>query len=174
MGGVYFANMGRRNPLTDWAQFFLGKRYPWRNQACQIWWRSPTLIIPTKFEVDMCIHCRVIAFLSADTSRNLVTLTFAFRPYAVVMHGESRDQPCHQVWSPYAYPFSSYELYYNVIILYYNVSPWLPLKMHTLPLRMRRITWPMSRGWKTITFLESPTPICLFTIQLRSLYDEYN
>jgi len=37
---------------------------------------TPTSIIPTKFEVDMCIHCRVIAFLSADTSRDLVTLTF--------------------------------------------------------------------------------------------------
>jgi len=35
-----------------------------------------TLIIATKFEVGMCIHCRVIAFLSADTSRDLVTLTF--------------------------------------------------------------------------------------------------
>jgi len=32
-------------------------------------------IIPTKFEVDTTIYCRVIAFLSADTSRNLVTLT---------------------------------------------------------------------------------------------------
>ena len=32
--------MGRRNPLTDWAQFFLGERYPSRNQARQIWWRS--------------------------------------------------------------------------------------------------------------------------------------
>ena len=32
--------MGRRNPLTDWAQFFLGERYPWRNHASQIWWRS--------------------------------------------------------------------------------------------------------------------------------------
>ena len=31
---------------------------------------------------------------------------------------------------------------------------------------MRRITWPVSRGSKTITYLESPTPICLFTIQL--------
>ena len=40
MGGVYFAYMGRRNPLTDWAQFFLGGRYPWRNHARQIWWRS--------------------------------------------------------------------------------------------------------------------------------------
>ena len=27
-------------------------------------------IIPTKFEVDMTIYCRVIAFLSADTSRD--------------------------------------------------------------------------------------------------------
>ena len=37
---------------------------------------TATLIIPTKFEVDMCIHCRVIAFLSAETSRELVSLTF--------------------------------------------------------------------------------------------------
>jgi len=37
---------------------------------------TPTLIIPTKFEVDMSIHCRVIAFLYADTSRDLATLTF--------------------------------------------------------------------------------------------------
>ena len=37
-----------------------------------------TLTIPTKFEVDMTIHCRVIAFLSADTSRDLLTLTFDF------------------------------------------------------------------------------------------------
>jgi len=33
-------------------------------------------IILTKFDVDMTIRCRVIAFLSADTSRDLVTLTF--------------------------------------------------------------------------------------------------
>jgi len=37
---------------------------------------TPTSIIPTKFEVDMTIHCRVTAFLYADTSRDLVTLTF--------------------------------------------------------------------------------------------------
>ena len=35
-----------------------------------------TLIIPTKFEVDTNIHCRVTTFLSADTSRDLVTLSF--------------------------------------------------------------------------------------------------
>jgi len=47
-----------------------------------------------------------------------------------------------------------------------NVSHWLPLKMRTQPLRMHRITWLVSRGSKTITFLESSTQICLFTIQL--------
>ena len=36
---------------------------------------TPTSIIPTKFEVDMTIHCRVTAFSSADASRDLVTLT---------------------------------------------------------------------------------------------------
>jgi len=61
-----------------------------------------------------------------------------------VMHGESRDQHCNQVWRPYAYPFLSWS---------YNVSRWLPLKMRTRLLRMRRITWLVSRGSKTITFL---------------------
>jgi len=34
----------------------------------------------------------------------------------------------------------------------YNVSNWLPLKMRTRPLRMRRITWPVSRGSKQLHF----------------------
>ena len=37
---------------------------------------TPTSIIPARFEVDMTIHCRVIAFSSADTSRDLVNLNF--------------------------------------------------------------------------------------------------
>jgi len=37
---------------------------------------TPTLIIFTTFEVDRTIYCRVTAFLSADTSRDLVTSTF--------------------------------------------------------------------------------------------------
>jgi len=69
---------------------------------------TPTSIIPTGFEVDMTIHCRVIAFLSADMSRDLVTLTFW--PWTVIIHGGSRDQPFHQVWRPYDYLFMSYEL----------------------------------------------------------------
>jgi len=39
---------------------------------------TPTSIILTKFEVNMTVHCRVIAFSSADTSRDFVTLTFDF------------------------------------------------------------------------------------------------
>ena len=50
-------------------------------------------------------------------------------------------------------------------VMSYNVSHWLPLKMRKRPLRMRRITWPVSRGSKTITFLESPTLICLFKVK---------
>ena len=37
---------------------------------------DPTSTIPTKFKVDMTTHCRNMAFLSANTSRDLVTLTF--------------------------------------------------------------------------------------------------
>jgi len=53
-----------------------------------------------------------------------------------------------------------------------TLSHWLALKMPTRPWRMRRITWPVSRGSKTIAYLESPTPICLFTIQLVLGYDD--
>jgi len=55
-------------------------------------------------------------------------------------------------------------------VMSYNVSHWLPLKMRTRLLGMRRITWPVSRGSKTITFLECSTPIYLFT---RGLYNFY-
>jgi len=34
----------------------------------------------------------------------------------------------------------------------YNVSHWLPLKMHTRPLCMRRITWPCVGGQKQLHF----------------------
>jgi len=37
---------------------------------------TPTSIIPTKFEVDLTIQCRVIAFVFADTSRDFATLTY--------------------------------------------------------------------------------------------------
>ena len=55
-----------------------------------------------------------------------------------------------------------------------NASHWLPLKRGTRPLRMCRFTWPVRwvGGQKQLHFLESPTPICLFTIQLLLGYDD--
>ena len=110
---------------------------------------TPTLIIPTKFEVDMTIHCRVTALLSADTSRDLVTLTFDLLTL----------NSCHtwRVTWPTMPPSLKTLTTIRSWVTSYNVSRWLPLKMRTWPLSMRRITWPMSRGWRTITFLESPT-----------------
>jgi len=47
-----------------------------------------------------------------------------------------------------------------------------PIRSWVMSDNVRRITWRMSRGSKTITFLESPTPICLFAIQLLLGYDD--
>ena len=68
------------------------------------------MIIPTKFEVDMTIHCRVIAFLSADTSRDLSTL----------------NSCCTRVAWP-TFPPSLKTLRLSLLELSYNVSRWLPL-----------------------------------------------
>ena len=116
---------------------------------------TPTTIIPTKFEVDMTIDCRDIAFSYDDTWRDLDLWSFDLEQLTCMAGHVSNlatkfEDPA---------PIRSW-------VMSYNVSRLLPLKMRTRPLRMRRITWPVSRGSKTITFLECPTPICLFTIQL--------
>ena len=89
----------------------------WRSYAYQflIYESTPTLIIPTKFEVDTCVHCRVIAFLSAVTSSDL-----DLWPWTVAVHGGSRNQHCHEVRRPHM-PIRSW-------LMWYNVSHWLPLK----------------------------------------------
>ena len=106
----------------------------------------------------MCIHCRVTAFLSADTSRDLVTLN-----------------SCHS----------------------WRVTwPTLPPSMKTLRLsglELRVITFPIGYHWKCVRgycacaesrdscvggqkqlihFFVFSTLICLFTMQLRWLYDD--
>jgi len=144
----------RRFPLISYAECppYFYFRFVWPTDLESIPHAStPTSIIPTKFQVDMTIHCRVIAFLSADTSRTLW-------PWPLTNLATKFLDPT---------PIRSW-------VMNYNVSRLLPLKMRTRSLRMRGITWPVSRGWKTIIFLESATFICLFTIQLRWLYDVYN
>jgi len=113
---------------------------------------TPTSIISTKFEVDLTIHCRVLAFLSADTSRDFVTLTFDL----LII-----NSCC--AWRV---------LLQSLKTLCLSVLD-LPLRLRTRPQRMRRITWPVSRRSKAITFLESPTMICPFTMNHRLLYN-YN
>jgi len=118
---------------------------------------TPKRIIPTKFEVDMTIHCRVIAFLFADTSRDCYLDLWPFDLEQLSHMASHVTNLATKFEDPT--PIRSW-------VTSYNVSRRLALKMRTRPLRMRRITWPVSRGSKTIIFLESPTPICLFTIQL--------
>jgi len=67
-------------------------------------------LISAKFEVDTTIHCWVIAFLRMIRYVILWPWPLTFWRWTVVIHGESRVQPCHQVWRPYAYSFLSYEL----------------------------------------------------------------
>ena len=124
---------------------------------------TPTSIIPTKFEVDIAIHGRVTAFLSAHTSRDLDLWPFDLEQLTY-MAGHATN---FATKLEHPMPIRSWFMSYR-----YNVSVWLPLRMCTRPLRMRRMTWPVSRGSKTITFLESPTPIWLFAIQLLLGYDD--
>jgi len=108
---------------------------------------DPTSIIPTRFEVDMTINCRVIAFLSADTSRDLDLLTLnSWLTWRVKWPTLPPS-----LKTLYAHPFLSY-----------NVSRWLPLKMRTRPLRMRGI-----KGLKQLHFW-NPRP--RFTYSLYNFY----
>jgi len=65
----------------------------------------PTSIMATEFEVDMTIPCRVIAFLSADTSRDFVTLTFDL----LTLNSCCAWRVTWPTLVP-SYPFLSYEL----------------------------------------------------------------
>jgi len=123
-----------------------------------------TLIIPTKFEVGMCIPRRVIAFFVCwyatwPCDLDLWPLDLeqlqCMAGHVANLATKLEDPMPIRPW-----------------FMSYNVSHWLPLKMRARPVRMRRITWPVSRGSKTITFLESATPIWIFTIQLLLGYDD--
>jgi len=110
---------------------------------------TPTYISHAKFEVYMTINVRVRAFLSADTSRDLDHWPFDLEQLSFMASHVTNLGTEYKDFMPIRSWVTSY-----------NDSYWLPLKIRTRPLRMRGITWPVSRGWKTITFLESATPIC--------------
>jgi len=112
---------------------------------------TPTSIIPTKFEVDITIHCPVIAFLLADMSRDHVILTFDL----LTLNSWSRPYMAGHV-ANVATKFEDPKAIRSWVMSY-NVSRWLPLRMRTRPLRMRQITWPVNRGSKTI-YVRNPRP----------------
>jgi len=128
---------------------------------------TPTSIIPTKFEVDMTMHTlpsySVFVCWYVTWPCDLDLWPFDLKQLQFMAGHVTNLATKFEDPMPIRFWFMSH-----------NVSRWLPLRMRTWPLRMRRITWPVSRGSKTITFLESPTLICLFTMQLRWLYDESN
>jgi len=104
----------------------------------------------------MTIHCRVIAFFSADTSRDFVTLTF-----------DLLTLNCCCAW----------QVTWSTLLPSLKTLPLsvLDLWVITFPADYHR-KWvrcycacaesrdPPVGGSKTITFLESPTLICLFTM----------
>ena len=108
-----------------------------------------------KFEVDMTIHCRVFVTWPCDL--------WPFDLEHMSYMGSQVTNPATKYEDPM--PIRSW-------VMSYNVSRWLPLKMRMRLLRMRPITWPVSRVKNNYIFLECSTPICLFTMQLRWLYDE--
>jgi len=65
----------------------------------------------TKFEVDTTIRFLVIALLLLISYVTLWPWPLTFWLWSVVIHGGSRDQPLHEVWRYYGYPFLSYELW---------------------------------------------------------------
>ena len=88
----------------------------------------------------MCIHCRVIAFLSADTSHDLDLCPFDLVQLSCMASHVTNLATKHDDPTPIRSWVTSC-----------NISHWLPLKMRMRSLHMCRITWPMSRGWNTIT-----------------------
>jgi len=104
-----------------------------------------------KFEVGMCIHCEVIAFLPADVTCPCDLDLWPLDIEQLQCMAGHVTKLATKLVDPM--PIRSW-------FMRYNVSHWLPLKMRMRPLHMRRITGPVSTGSKTITFLESPTPIC--------------
>jgi len=124
--------------LTCWPRKYTTRVYAHVDNSHQVWtWYA--------------IRCRVMAFLSADKSRDLVTLTFDVLTLSSCPAWRVTCPTLPPSFIPYAYPFFSY-----------NGSRWLPLKMRTRPPRMRRITWAVSRGSKTITLFVYTTPISLY------------
>jgi len=118
----YFYFRGR---LTYWPRKYTTRVDPHVDNSRQVWsWHDH-------------IHCRVIAFLS-DTSHDLVTLTFGLLTLNMSCMASHVTNTGTKYEDPT--PIRSW------------VMRWSPLKKRTRLPRMRRITWPVSRGSKKLHF----------------------
>jgi len=121
--------------------------------------------VSTKFEVDTTTRYLVIELLLLI---RYVTLTLTFWAWSTVIHGGSRDQPPTEFEVPTT--ICSW-------VMNCDISHGIPLTMRSQPLRVRRITWFMSRGKFSHTFeiLDPDLPIHYTTFvtlrwRLRAVY----
>jgi len=68
--------------------------------------------VSTKFKVDTIIRRLVIKVFLLIRYVTLWPWPLTFWPWSLVIHGRWRDQPLHQVWRSYGYPFLSYEFWH--------------------------------------------------------------
>ena len=138
---------------------FWNRRPRFAYSLCNFYWAMTTIKGRLLSSVTNAKALDCVNFLSVT----LWPWPLTFWPWTVVIHGESLTNLATKYEDPL--PIRSW-------VTSYNGSHWLALEMRTRPLRMRRITWLVSRESKTITYLESPTQICQFTVQLLLGYDD--
>jgi len=109
-------------------------------------------------------HVSVQKVVTLNTCCNVACMTFHLPP---ITTGSFQSQQCQPTkikrWTFLGHSVSrSTDLYH---------APFIPLAgLLVRSLRMCRITWP--KNTETTTYLESPTPICLVTIQVLWNYDD--
>jgi len=127
--------------------------------------------LPT-FSVDFCI------LYAECTPYFYFRFVLTYWPRKYTTRVDPHVDNFHQVWSWYDHQLPSYSVYvcryvtllvtltFDLLtlnschtwrVLWPTLPPsiktrLLPLKMRTRPLHMRRITWPVSRGWKRLHF----------------------
>ena len=92
-------------------------------------------------------------------------------PFGVTWRHRSRDHSTRHMWFPIGGPLKPC-VYLAPLRSYKTSKLHLPMLKAKSSLHMRRVTWPVGRGSKMTTYLEFPSPHCLFTIQLLWGYDD--
>ena len=85
--------------------------------------------------------------------------------FGVTWRHRSRDHSTRHMWFPIGGPLEPC-VYLSPLRRYKASNLHLPMLKAKSSVRMRRVTWPVGRGSKMITYLEFPRQYCLFTIQL--------